>query len=97
MNMVSTVGAITSLQESHRAVEQNRYLTRLTYLAAIFVPMSFVSSFLSMTPNVRELTETFKLYFILSLPLTFVALSVVQWAYLKRWVLAGIHRSESNK
>jgi Mg2+ and Co2+ transporter CorA len=96
MNMVSTVGAITSLQESQRAVEQNRNITRLTYLAAVFVPMSFVSSFLSMNPNVRELAETFKLYFILSLPLTFMALSVVQWAYLKRWVLAGINRSESS-
>jgi Mg2+ and Co2+ transporter CorA len=97
MNMVSTVGAITSLQESQRAVEQNRNITRLTYLAAVFVPMSFVSSFLSMTPNVRELAETFKLYFILSLPLTFMALSVVQWAYLKRWILAGINRSEGSK
>ena len=94
MNMVSTVSVITSLQESQRAVEQNRNITRLTYLAVVFVPMSFVSSFLSMNPNVSELAETFKLYFILSLPLTFVALSVVRWAYLKRWVLAEIKRSE---
>jgi Mg2+ and Co2+ transporter CorA len=97
MNMVSTVGAITSLQENQRAMELNRNLTRLTYLAVVFVPMSFVSSFLSMTPNVSELAETFKLYFILSLPLTFIALSVAQWAHLKRWVLAGINRSESSK
>jgi Mg2+ and Co2+ transporter CorA len=90
MSIVSTVGAITSLQENQRAMQQNRDITRLTYLAVVFVPMAFVSSLLSMTPNVKDLADTFRLYFILALPLSFLALSVVQWGYLKKWIFDSL-------
>jgi len=92
MSMVSTVSALASLQENQRVMQQNRNVARLTYLAVVFVPMSFVSSLLSMTPNVKDLADTFKLYFILALPLTLLALSVAQWGYLKKWVLVGLGR-----
>lgn len=85
-NMISVVTAIISLEETKRSAEQNKSITRLTFLAVIFVPMSFVSSFFSMTPNVTSLYQTFSIYFVVAIPLTLFALSVAQWVSIKEWI-----------
>jgi Mg2+ and Co2+ transporter CorA len=84
-DMVSVVTAIISIEENKRSAEQNHNVTRLTYLAVLFVPMTFVSGFLSMTPDVTALSRTFWIYFALALPLTFVALVIAQWVYISVW------------
>ncbi|KAL9580933.1 MAG: hypothetical protein Q9212_004194 [Teloschistes hypoglaucus] len=61
--MMSVVTAVLSIEESQKALEQNRSLGRLTYLAALFVPLSFISSFFSMSEDVTKLSKTFWIYF----------------------------------
>ncbi|SMR48836.1 unnamed protein product [Zymoseptoria tritici ST99CH_1A5] len=68
--------AITN-EEAHQAVEQNRELARLTVLAAIFIPLSFTASFLSMSPDFFNATQTIWLFFVLGVPVTVVALATV--------------------
>lgn len=49
--MISVVTAVLSIEESQKALQQNRSLGRFTYLAALFVPLSFVSSFFGMNDD----------------------------------------------
>lgn len=88
-SMVNVATAIISLEENKRAMKQNHNLSRLTYLAVIFVPMSFVSSLFSMTTDLSLLTRTFWIYFAVALPITILALGVADWLHVKsklRWV-----------
>ncbi|KAI0386594.1 hypothetical protein F5Y04DRAFT_241833 [Hypomontagnella monticulosa] len=62
--------AVTAIEESRRALEQNKTLGRLTYLAVIFAPLSFVSSFFSMSANLADLTQTIWVYFCVAIPIS---------------------------
>jgi Mg2+ and Co2+ transporter CorA len=84
-NMVSVVTAIMSIEETKRSAEQNKNINRLTYLAVVFVPMSFISSLFSMTSDVASLHQTFWIFLALAIPLTLFALSIAQWSHIKVW------------
>jgi len=73
-----------NIEESRRAVEQNRIavqqnrsLARLTFLATVFIPLSFTSSFLSMSPDFSSATDTIWMFFAIGVPLTLIALMAV--------------------
>lgn len=66
-----------NIQESRRAVEQNQHLAKLTFLATIFIPLNFTSSFLSMSPNFAAAKQTIWMFFAIGAPLTLFALTVV--------------------
>ncbi|KAH6656317.1 hypothetical protein BKA67DRAFT_599736 [Truncatella angustata] len=82
--IVAVATAIISIEESRRAIAQNKNLARLTYLASIFVPMSFVSSFFSMSEDVTALSSTYWIYFCTALPLTIVALCVADFLHVQK-------------
>ena len=74
--IVNVATAIINIDEARRSVEQNRNFGRLTYLAVIFVPASFLASFFSMTPDLSALGQTFWIYSSIAAPLTATALMV---------------------
>jgi hypothetical protein len=78
-SMINVALAITSLEENKRAAKQGFKAARLTYLAVFFVPMAFVSSFFSMSPQLSELKTTFWIYFIVALPATLISLAIANW------------------
>ncbi|KAI1778285.1 hypothetical protein F4818DRAFT_292698 [Hypoxylon cercidicola] len=82
--------AVTAIEESRRAIEQNKALGRLTYLAVIFAPLSFVSSFFSMSENVAELSQTIWIYFCVAVPISALAFLLVD----KNWTdkMGGAYR-----
>ncbi|KAH8600737.1 hypothetical protein B0O99DRAFT_287982 [Bisporella sp. PMI_857] len=69
-NIISLATTIISIEENQRAMKMNVNLVRVTYLAVIFVPMAFVSSFLSMTPDLSAIRDTVGVYFAVAVPLT---------------------------
>ncbi|KAI8963719.1 hypothetical protein F5Y11DRAFT_346169 [Daldinia sp. FL1419] len=73
--------AVAAIEESRRAIEQNKTLGRLTYLAVIFAPLSFVSSFFSMSTNLSELTQTIWVYFCVAIPISLLVYLAVD----KNW------------
>lgn len=84
MSIQTTATNAINIEESRRAVEmnenalqQNKNLARLTFLATIFIPMNFTSSFLSMSPDFFEANKTVWLFFVLAIPITVSALIVV--------------------
>ena len=78
--IMSATTAVMSLDESQKALKQDRSLARLTYLAVTFVPLSFVSSFFSMTEDITRLGRTFWAYFAVAIPITLIALVVVRFS-----------------
>ncbi|KAL8724369.1 MAG: hypothetical protein Q9166_007990 [cf. Caloplaca sp. 2 TL-2023] len=78
--IMSVVTAVISIEESKKALHQDRSLARLTYLAVTFVPLSFVSSFFAMNEDITKLKRTFWIYFAVAIPVTLLALVVVRFS-----------------
>ncbi|KAK5704095.1 hypothetical protein LTR97_003108 [Elasticomyces elasticus] len=70
-----------AVQQNERAAQQNQNLTRLTFLATIFIPLSFTSSFLSMSPDFKAATQTIWMFFAIGVPLTLFALVTVDLSH----------------
>jgi hypothetical protein len=66
------IAAQQSLAESHS-------LARLTWLATIFIPMTFMTGLFSMNDNIASLRPSFKTYFIVAIPLAVLALFIARW------------------
>lgn len=66
-----------NIEESRRAVKQNKNLARLTFLATIFIPLNFTSSFLSVSPDFTKAHTTIWLFFAIGIPITLLSLAVV--------------------
>ena len=75
----NSIIAAMSTQESKKVTVLNQSAVQLTYLAVAFVPLSWVSSFYSMSSDVSQLQSTFKIYFITALPLAILALALVRY------------------
>ena len=65
--IVSVAAALLSIEEGRRAMDKNSNVARLTYLATIFIPLSFVSGFLSVEPNISKLKQTFWIFFAIAI------------------------------
>jgi len=78
--IMAVVTAVMSIEESRKAVEQNRSLARLTWLAVTFVPLSFVTGLFSMNSNLSSLVSTFRIFLAVAIPLTAVVLFLTRFA-----------------
>ena len=78
--IMATLTAVMSIEETKKAIQQNKSLTRLTWLAATFVPLTFLTGLFSMQPSIAELTQTIWIYFAAAVPLTAVALLTTRYA-----------------
>ena len=83
--VISVLTAVISIEESKKAMSNARDVTRITYLAFAFVPLSFVASFLSMNTNFPHGGATvYWTYFLLAIPLSCIAVLI---AY--NWLALG--------
>ncbi|KAL6708729.1 hypothetical protein ACN47E_002425 [Coniothyrium glycines] len=76
------VASEISIEDSRRGLEENHNMARLTWLATIFIPMTFVSGLYSMNGSVSELKQTYWIYFVTAMPFTLVVMAV-------GWVAGG--------
>ncbi|KAL9025440.1 MAG: hypothetical protein Q9196_005741 [Gyalolechia fulgens] len=95
--IISVVTAVMSIDEGKKARQQDRGIARLTYLAVTFVPLSFVSSFFSMTEDITKLRQTFWVYFSVAIPVTLIALIIVRFSDvvfdIGRWMIPRRRRA----
>lgn len=90
--ILNIVTAITSVQENKRAIEQSQSLSLVTYLAFNFVPLSFVSSFLSMNGDFENQRGAYLRFFETALPLSLMALILAVYGRHLRKVWRERHR-----
>ncbi|KAH8649250.1 hypothetical protein BX600DRAFT_474821 [Xylariales sp. PMI_506] len=79
--------AIISAEESKKAGIESRNVSRITYLAFFFVPMSFVSSFLSMSNDFSTRSPIVYLaFFSIAIPVTLIAFATAAyWNKMSTW------------
>ncbi|KAF1973828.1 hypothetical protein BU23DRAFT_553820 [Bimuria novae-zelandiae CBS 107.79] len=70
------------LEDSRRANTEAHNMARVTWLATIFIPATFVSGLYSMNGSVQELRQTYWIYFVTALPFTLVVMAI-------GWVIGG--------
>ncbi|KAL6714811.1 hypothetical protein ACLMJK_007071 [Lecanora helva] len=89
--------AITAVQESQRTMEQSQSLSRVTYLAFVFIPLSFVSSFLSMNSDFEHSTTAYKRFFEIAIPLCLLATIIALYSGRFRMLWLGTKRKVFKK
>lgn len=93
----TTVSVATSLIQaihSRRSLTETENISRLTYLALCFIPLTFVLGLFSMNERVAPGGNHFWVYFAVSVPLSMAILLLILWPTMTtRSLLAKIWRS----
>jgi hypothetical protein len=71
------VTALVQIHDGRRSYQETTNLTRLTYLALTFVPLSFCSSLFSMSEGIAPGGPRFWIYFAVAIPLLLLTFAIV--------------------
>ncbi|KAH7130171.1 hypothetical protein B0J11DRAFT_429256 [Dendryphion nanum] len=82
--LTTVVTSEISTVDSRRGLEENHNLSRLTWLATTFIPLSFVCGLFSMQEDIVGMKTTFGWYFLTAIPLTALCM-VVAGGVGKNW------------
>ena len=77
-NNVSVITSVVQILEARRASVEASNITRLTILALIFVPLTYVSSLFSMNSSNAPGSSHFWVYFAVALPVTLLVFTVAR-------------------
>lgn len=98
-NMLPVVTSLVQIVDTRRSFAETANVSRLTILALVFIPLSFVSSLFSMNSSTAPGAEYFWVYFAVAVPLT-IAVFVIARPPSKavKWLLARMKpRSKQRK
>lgn len=71
-NMAPIVTSMIQIIDSRRALIETANISRLTHLALVFVPLTFVTGLFSMNDNIAPGGKVFWLYFAVAIPVCLV-------------------------
>jgi len=74
--LTSVVTAVISINDSRRGQNDARNVARLTWLATVFIPLSYMTGIFSMQEDVSKLKATSKIYVSIALPLAILSLGL---------------------
>jgi hypothetical protein len=74
--MGPVVTSLVQIVDSRRSLVETANLSRLTYLALVFVPLTYVSSLFSMTGKIAPGARAFWVYFAVAIPLLGLVFSI---------------------
>ncbi|KAI4706905.1 hypothetical protein J4E89_008239 [Alternaria sp. Ai002NY15] len=80
--LTSIVTSEISIEDSRRGLEENHNMARITWLATIFIPLTFISGLYSMNESVAALKTTYGWYFLTAVPFTLIVMAI-------GWVAGG--------
>jgi hypothetical protein len=83
--MIPVVTSKIQIMEARRSFEETTNISRLTYLALVFVPLTFVSSLFSMSGDVAPGQRSFWVYFAIAIPFLAATFAVVTYKHLYPW------------
>lgn len=75
--LTSVATAFISIEDSRRGYGASKDVGRLTWLATIFIPLSFVATLLSMQSDVTELADSMRVWAMVAFPVIGVMLAIV--------------------
>lgn len=82
--LTSIVTTEMSIEDSRRGLEESHNTARITWLATVFIPLSFISGLFSMSEDITTLRTTFQWYFAAAVPLTLIVMATA-WIAAKRY------------
>jgi len=80
--LTSVVTSEISIEDSRRGLVENHNMARITWLATIFIPLTFISGLYSMNESVAALRTTYGWYFLTAIPFTLIVMAI-------GWVAGG--------
>ncbi|KAI0182895.1 hypothetical protein EV127DRAFT_353901 [Xylaria flabelliformis] len=81
--IMSAIATVISIEDTRIGLRENKNMGRLTWLATIFLPLTYVTGLFSMQTDITALRTTFYWYFGIAIPVTVAALLVA--VYLNRY------------
>ena len=75
--LISIATSLIQTVDSRRSLTETMSISRLSYLALSFIPLTFVSSLFSMNDNIAPGGRLFGLYFAVSIPLCIIVALIV--------------------
>ena len=76
--MVPIITGLIQISENRLSFTETKNISRLTYMALVFVPLTFVSSLFSMTGDLAPGKRLFWIYFLVAAPLVITVFMVVR-------------------
>ena len=77
-SLVSNATSLVQTMDTRRSLTETTTISRLSYLALTFIPLTFVASFFSMNDTIAPGGGIFRLYFAVSIPLCILVFLVVR-------------------
>lgn len=92
--MIPVVTSLVQIVDSRRAFAETANISRLTILALVFVPVTFIASLFSMSSDYAPGGPLFWVYFVVAIPVTIVVFLIARpptkevrdlWTYIKNY------------
>jgi hypothetical protein len=77
-----------SILESQKSIEQSEQVNKLTRLAFVYIPLSFISSIFGMNVKEIQVNPSIWVFFLTAIVFTSLWVCVVSWQNIKRWASA---------
>ena len=81
-SLTSVVAGMLSVRQADLSQKESKLVSRLTFVALVFIPLSFTASIFSMGGDFLPGSSHFWVYFAAAVPMTFVVLALA-------WLLRG--------
>jgi Mg2+ and Co2+ transporter CorA len=75
-----------NIADSRRGLVENHNMARLTWLATVFIPLSFISSMYSMNEDITSLKTTYGWYWLTAVPFTLTVMLVGWMVGTESWM-----------
>ncbi|KAL5121807.1 hypothetical protein ACEQ8H_000022 [Pleosporales sp. CAS-2024a] len=72
--LTAIVTSEIGIEDSRRGLNENHNMARLSWLATIFIPLSFICSMYSMNEDVAALSATYGWFFLTAIPFTMIVM-----------------------
>ena len=104
IDVTSTMISITDSRRALQAFRDSKNVGRLTWLAAIFIPLNFVCALFSMQPDVTVLHKSIKRWFTVALPLSaatvglvYIVSVIASVSIIRKWLLQAFGRDRRHR
>lgn len=77
-NMILVLTSLVQIVDARRSFAETANISRLTVLALIFVPLSYVCSLFSMNPTNAPGSQYFWVYFVVAIPVTLLVIVIAR-------------------
>lgn len=76
--IISTITSLIQMFDSQQSLKETANIRRLTYLALVFIPLTFVSGLLSMNDSIASESKVFWLYLSIAIPVCTVVFFIAR-------------------